>query len=214
MSPGFMAINRGKQSVALDLKAPDDLACMKALLEEADVFVLNVRGKAVERLGLDYDAVRAINPGIIYAHCVGFGQDGPYADLQAYDDVIQAATGTATLLPRVDGDPRARYLPSLIADKVAGLHAAYAVLAAVVHKLRTGEGQKVEIAMFEAFSHFMLLEHMAGLTFDPRTRPSVISARSIPTGNPSRRATALSASCPIQTKRGRAYSRCSEIPSF
>jgi crotonobetainyl-CoA:carnitine CoA-transferase CaiB-like acyl-CoA transferase len=214
MSPGFMAINRGKQSVALDLKAPDDLACMKALLEEADVFVLNVRGKAVERLGLDYDAVRAINPGIIYAHCVGFGQDGPYADLQAYDDVIQAATGTATLLPRVDGDPRARYLPSLIADKVAGLHAAYAVLAAVVHKLRTGEGQKVEIAMFEAFSHFMLLEHMAGLTFDPRTRPSAISARSIPTGNPSRRATALSASCPIQTKRGRAYSRCSEIPSF
>nr|WP_309229361.1 CoA transferase [Novosphingobium sp. NBM11] len=119
MSPGFMAINRGKQSVALDLKAPDDLACMKALLEEADVFVLNVRGKAVERLGLDYDAVRGINPNIIYAHCVGFGQDGPYADLQAYDDVIQAATGTATLLPRVDGDPRARYLPSLIADKVA-----------------------------------------------------------------------------------------------
>jgi len=171
MSPSFMAINRGKQSIALDLKAPDDLACMKALLEEADVFVLNVRGKAVERLGLDYDAVRAINPGIIYAHCVGFGQNGPYADLQAYDDVIQAATGTATLLPRVDGDPRARYLPSLIADKVAGLHAAYAVLAAVVHKLRTGEGQKVEIAMFEAFSHFMLLEHLAGLTFDPPNAP-------------------------------------------
>lgn len=171
MSPSFMAINRGKQSIALDLKAPDDLACMKALLEEADVFVLNVRGKAVERLGLDYDAVRAINPSIIYAHCVGFGQNGPYADLQAYDDVIQAATGTATLLPRVDGDPRARYLPSLIADKVAGLHAAYAVLAAVIHKLRTGEGQKVEIAMFEAFSHFMLLEHLAGLTFDPPNAP-------------------------------------------
>ncbi|QCI96193.1 CoA transferase (plasmid) [Novosphingobium sp. EMRT-2] len=171
MSPSFMAINRGKQSIALDLKAPDDLACMKALLEEADVFVLNVRGKAVERLGLDYNAVRAINPGIIYAHCVGFGQNGPYADLQAYDDVIQAATGTSTLLPRVDGDPRARYLPSLIADKVAGLHAAYAVLAAVIHKLRTGEGQKVEIAMFEAFSHFMLLEHLAGLTFDPPNAP-------------------------------------------
>src|SRR3546814_12594765 len=74
---------------SLDLKQPDDLACMKALLADADVFVLNVRGKAVERLGLDYDAVKAINPDIIYAHCVGFGQDGPYADLQAYDDVIQ-----------------------------------------------------------------------------------------------------------------------------
>lgn len=171
MSPGFMAINRGKQSIALDLKADADLATMKALLADADVFVVNVRGKAVERLGLDYAAVKAINPGIVYAHCVGFGQDGPYADLQAYDDVIQAATGAATLLPRVDGNPRARYLPSLIADKVAGLHAAYAVLAAIIHKLRTGEGQKVEVPMFEAFTHFMYLEHLAGLTFDPPNAP-------------------------------------------
>lgn len=171
MSPGFMAFNRGKQSVTLDLKDPDDLAAMKAMLRDADVFMLNVRGKAVERLGLDYDVVRTLNPDIIYAHCVGFGQDGPYADLQAYDDVIQAATGTATLLPRVDGDPRARYLPSLIADKVAGLHGAYALLAAIVHKLRTGEGQKVEIPMFEAFTHFMLLEHLGGLTFDPPNAP-------------------------------------------
>ncbi|WEK43862.1 MAG: CoA transferase [Candidatus Sphingomonas colombiensis] len=172
MSPGFMAINRGKQSVALDLKQPDDLAAMKQLLGDADVFVLNVRGKAVERLGLDYETVRALNPDIIYAHCVGFGQDGPYADLQAYDDVIQAATGAATLLPRVDGNPRARYLPSLIADKVAGLHGAYAVLAAIVHKLRTGEGQKIEIPMFEAFTNFMMLEHLGGLTFDPPNAPA------------------------------------------
>lgn len=171
MSPGFLAINRGKQSIALDLKKPDDLAQMRALLSDADVFVLNVRGKAVERLGLDYAAVKAINPDIIYAHCVGFGQDGPYADLQAYDDVIQAASGTASLLPRVDGNPRARYLPSLIADKVAGLHAAYAILAAVIHRMRTGEGQKVEIPMFEAFTNFMLLEHLAGLTFDPPNAP-------------------------------------------
>lgn len=171
MSPGFLAINRGKQSVALDLKKSDDLARMTALLKDADVFILNVRGKAVERLGLDYEAVKAINPNIIYAHCVGFGQDGPYADLQAYDDVIQAASGTATLLPRVDGDPRARYLPSLIADKVAGLHAAYAVLAAIIHRMRTGEGQRVEVPMFEAFTNFMLLEHFAGLTFDPPNAP-------------------------------------------
>jgi len=171
LSPGFLAINRGKKSVTLDLKQDADLARMRELLAEADVFVLNVRGKAVERLGLDFDTVRALNPSIIYAHCVGFGQDGPYADLQAYDDVIQAASGTATLLPRVDGDPRARYLPSLIADKVAGLHAAYAVLAAIIHKLRTGEGQKVEIPMFEAFTNFMLLEHLGGLTFDPPVGP-------------------------------------------
>ena len=171
MSPGFHAINRGKQSVTLNLKDPDDLACMNALVREADVFVCNVRGRAMERLGLDYETVRAANPAIVYAHCVGFGQDGPYADLQAYDDVIQAATGTASLLPRVDGNPRARYLPSLIADKVAGLHAVYGVLAAIIHRLRTGEGQKVEIPMFESFSHFMLIEHLGGLAFDPPNGP-------------------------------------------
>lgn len=167
MAPGFMAFNRGKRSLALDLKADADLARIKDLLRQADAFVVNVRGKALERLELDYAAVRAINPGIVYVHCVGFGQDGPYADLQAYDDVIQAATGTATLLPRVDGDPRPRYLPSLIADKVAGLHAAYAALAALFHRQRTGQGQLVEVPMFEAFSHFMLSEHLGGQSFDP-----------------------------------------------
>ena len=172
MAPAFMAFNRSKQSVILDLKDPDDLAVIKALLVEADVFVLNVRGKAVERLGLDYEAVKALNPNIIYAHCVGFGQDGPYADLQAYDDVIQAASGTATLLPRVDGNPAPRYLPSLIADKVSGLHGVYGVLAAIIHKLRTGRGQKVEIPMFEVFSNFMLAEHMGGKMFDPQSGPA------------------------------------------
>lgn len=171
MSPGFMALNRGKQSIALDLKRAEDLAVIRRLLADADVFIHNVRGKAVERLRLDYETVREINPDIVYAHCVGFGQEGPYADLQAYDDVIQAASGTTTLLPRVDGNPRPRYLPSLIADKVAGLHAAYAVLAAIIHRMRTGEGQKVEIPMFEAFTNFMLIEHLAGLTFDPPNAP-------------------------------------------
>lgn len=171
MAPGFMAINRGKRSLALDLKTPEDLAIVKQLLETADVFILNIRGKAAERLGLDYQNVKALRPDIIYAHCVGFGQDGPYADLQAYDDVIQAATGTTSLLSRVDGNPRARYLPSLIADKVAGLHAAYAVLAAIIHKLRTGEGQKVEIPMFETFTSFMLVEHLAAKTFIPANGP-------------------------------------------
>ena len=126
-----------------------------------------MRDKAIRRLGLDYESVKAINPEIIYVHCVGFGSDGPYADLQAYDDVIQAATGTASLLSRVDGNPEPRFVPSLIADKVAGLNGAYATFAAVIHKLRTGRGQFVEVPMFEAFAHFMLKEHLAGKTFNP-----------------------------------------------
>ncbi len=171
MSPGFMAINRGKKSVTLDLKSPDDNAVIKALLKDVDVFILNVRGKAAERLGLDYESVKAVNPEIIYVHCVGFGQDGPYADLQAYDDVIQAASGAATLMSRVDGNPSARYFPSLVADKVAGLNGANATLAAIIHKMRTGRGQCVEVPMFEAFTNFMLIEHLAGKTFDPPNAP-------------------------------------------
>lgn len=171
MAPGFMAVNRGKRSIALDLKSDDDRAVMLGLLRDADLFVVNVRGKALERLGLDYESLKAINPRLIYVHCVGFGQTGPYADLQAYDDVIQAATGTATLLPRVDGDPRPRYLPSLIADKVAGLHAAYGAMAALYAREKNGAGQYLEVPMFEAFSSFMLLEHLGGQTFDPPVGP-------------------------------------------
>ena len=171
MSPTFFSINGGKRSVALDLKSADDLATMHALLAEADVFVLNVRGKAAARLGLDYEAVRALNPGIVYVHCVGFGEDGPYAGAPAYDDVIQAASGATSLLSRVDGDVRARYFPSLIADKVSGLHGAYAALAGIIHKLRTGEGQRIEVPMFEAFTRFMLIEHLGGLTFEPPNGP-------------------------------------------
>ena len=167
MGPCHLALNRGKQSVLLDLKLEADKAVLRELIATADVFIHNVRKAAIDKLGFGYDAVRSIKPDIIYVHCVGFGSDGPYADFQAYDDVIQAASGTTTLLSRVDGDPRPRYMPSLIADKVAGLHGAYATLAAIVHKLRTGEGQHVEVPMFEAFTHFMMLEHLFGATFDP-----------------------------------------------
>ena len=172
MSAPWMAINRGKRSAVLDLKADADRAVILDLLREADIFVVNVRGKALARLGLDPATLKALNPRLIYVHCVGFGQDGPYADLQAYDDVIQAASGTATLLPRVDGDPRPRYLPSLLADKVAGLHAAHATIAALFHRERTGEARHVEVPMFEAFGNFMLLEHLGGLGFDPPNAPA------------------------------------------
>lgn len=167
MGPGFIALNRGKKSLVLDLKDQSDAEILRGLLSEADIFVHNIRDAAIERLGFGYEAVRALNPAIIYLHCVGFGSEGRYAGLPAYDDVIQAATGTTSLLSRADGDPKRRYFPSLIADKVAGLHAAYAVMAAVIHRLRTGRGQKIEVPMFETFTSFMMKEHLDGLTFDP-----------------------------------------------
>lgn len=171
MGACHMTINRGKRSVVLDLKAEADLATMRELIAGADIFVHNVRDEAIRRLGLDYATARALKPDLIYVHCVGFGSDGPYAGLQAYDDVIQAGTGAASLLSRVDGDPTPRYLPSLIADKVAGVHGAYAMLAALVHRQRTGEGQFVEVPMFESFAHFMLEEHLCAGTFVPPTGP-------------------------------------------
>ncbi len=167
MGAMHMTLNRGKKSIELNLKAAEDAAVMRKLLKTADVFIHNVRSKAIAKLGFDYDSVKSIKSDIIYVHCTGFGQNGPYRDLQAYDDVIQAATGVATLLPRADGNPRPRYLPSLVADKVAGHYGAQAMLAALIHKLRTGQGQHVEVPMFEAFATFNLTEHMQGATFDP-----------------------------------------------
>lgn len=172
MGPVHCTLNRGKRAIAVDLKQTDDRAMMCRLIESADVFVHNVRGEAMDRLGFGYDAVRTLRPDIVYVHCQGFGGNGPYAGLQAYDDVVQAATGATTLLPRADGDPRPRYLPSLLADKVAGLYGAQAILAAIVHRLRTGAGQCVEVPLFESFSHFMLQEHLFGAAFDPPLEPA------------------------------------------
>ncbi len=166
MSPGFMALNKNKRSITLDLKSQDDRDVMVDLLKSADIFIHNVRLNAIEKLGFGQEQVKAIKD-LIYIHCVGFGSGGPYDGLQAYDDVIQAASGTATLAGRVDGSGKARYIPSLIADKVAGLHGAQAALAAYIHKLRTGESQFVEVPMYEAFTQFMLAEHLGGLTYDP-----------------------------------------------
>jgi crotonobetainyl-CoA:carnitine CoA-transferase CaiB-like acyl-CoA transferase len=184
MGPGHMALNRGKRSAALDLKNTGDLATMQALVAGADVFIHNVRAEAIARLGLDYARVKALKPDIVYVHCVGFGSDGPYAGLQAYDDVIQAASGATTLFERVDGNPRPRYFPSLIADKIAGLHAAYATLGAIVHRLRTGEGQFVEVPMLESFTSFILKEHLAGMTFDPPNAPACYSRQVDPDRQP------------------------------
>jgi crotonobetainyl-CoA:carnitine CoA-transferase CaiB-like acyl-CoA transferase len=126
-----------------------------------------VRADAAQRLGLDYKAIAKLNSSIVYVHCVGYGSDGPYAGRQAFDDLVQAASGASDLLPRVDGNPEKRLFPSYIADKVSSLHAVYAVLAALFHRERTGEGQFVEVPMFESFTSFLLAEHLAGATFKP-----------------------------------------------
>jgi crotonobetainyl-CoA:carnitine CoA-transferase CaiB-like acyl-CoA transferase len=166
--PGMSAIfannNRNKKSVALDLKSAGGKAALSKLIPTCDVLIHNMRQEALDKLGFSYEVVRKLNPGIIYCAANGFGKDGPYAGRPAYDDVIQACSGIAGLFALRDGT--AQYVPSIVADKVTGLHLAYAVMAALLHKERSGQAPGyVEIPMFETMTAFSLNEHLAGATF-------------------------------------------------
>jgi crotonobetainyl-CoA:carnitine CoA-transferase CaiB-like acyl-CoA transferase len=151
------------------MKSEKGRRAVQRLLATSDVFIHNIRPDAIDRLGLGYEAVKKLKADIIYVHCTGFGLGGPYAGLQAYDDVIQAASGAVSLLPRVDGNPRPRYVPMLFADKVSGLHAVYATMAALIARSRDGEGQHVEVPMFESITSFNMVEHLCDATFVPPT---------------------------------------------
>ena len=166
LGPIYTNLNRNKRSVQLDAKTAEGKAAMTALLKDADIFFHNVRLGGMTRLGLDYDSVKAINPSIIYVHCAGYGEDGPYAKRQAYDDLIQAASGFAHLSTLRDGSEPA-YAPSLVADKTVGLFAVYATLAALYHRERTGQGQFVSVPMLETFTFFNMVENLYGETFLP-----------------------------------------------
>jgi crotonobetainyl-CoA:carnitine CoA-transferase CaiB-like acyl-CoA transferase len=166
MGSTFVTLNRNKRSVTLDLKEETDRAKLRALLPHAQVFIHNVRTSAMGELGFSYDEVAAINPSMIYVHCVGYGQGGPYAGRQAFDDLVQAASGAADTM-HDEGGSTLRMLPGYIADKVCGLHALYAVLAALFHRERTGEGQFIEVPMLESFTSFLMVEHLYGAAFEP-----------------------------------------------
>lgn len=166
MGPIYIAANRNKRSLCLDLKKPEAIAIVKELVRDADIFIHNNRPQAIDRLGLSYEDLKAVNPGIIYAYAMGYGRKGPYGDRPAFDDLVQGASGAATLQSRVDGTPP-QYIPSLIADKTTGLHLAIATLGALVHRQKTGEGQKIEVPMFETMTAFWMTEHLFGETYKP-----------------------------------------------
>lgn len=166
MGPIFLNANRSKRAITLDIKQAEGREALLKLCETADILVFNVRAKAMKRLGLSYEEVSAVNPRIIYAGMYGYGQDGPYAEKPAYDDLIQGASTLPHLFTRVD-DTEPRYVPSAIADRVVGLSAVGAILASVIHRDRTGKGQSVEIPMFETMTSFTLGDHMGGLTYEP-----------------------------------------------
>ena len=163
---GFASNNRNKRSLALDLKSEDGKEVLRRLVPTADALVHNMRQDALDRLGFGWEACRALNPRLIYCAAVGYGSDGPYSGKPAYDDIIQAAGGIAGLTWARDGAPA--YHPTVTADKVGALHVVYAVLAALLHRERTGGGgQLVEMPMLEATAAFSLNENLMQATFEP-----------------------------------------------
>ncbi|MBR0937976.1 CaiB/BaiF CoA-transferase family protein [Bradyrhizobium jicamae] len=166
MGPVFLNTNRSKRSICLDLKKPAGRDAVLRLIAKADVLVYNVRPQAMARLQLGYDVVSKINPRLVYAGVFGFGQAGPYAAKPAYDDLIQGATALPALMAQTsDGVPR--YVPNALVDRIVGLTAVGAICASLVHRDRTGQGQRVDIPMFETMAGFVMGDHMGGLTYDP-----------------------------------------------
>jgi crotonobetainyl-CoA:carnitine CoA-transferase CaiB-like acyl-CoA transferase len=162
----FLNLNRGKRGIVLDLKKPEGRAALLRMVPKADVLIYNVRPQAMARLGLSWEELKAVNPRLIYVGAYGYSQRGPYAAKAAYDDLIQGISGIPSLVKK-SGAPAPAYAPVNLADRVTGLHAVYAVTAALYHRERTGEGQSVEVPMFESLAHFVLGDHSAGQTFDP-----------------------------------------------
>ena len=161
----FLHTNRNKRSLVLDLKRPEGREAMMRLLERADVLFYNIRPQAMERLGLGYAQVSAINPRIVYCGAFGYGQNGRYANRPAYDDLIQGAVALPSLMQRLGGEPR--YIPAALLDRMVALTAAYSVIAALYYRERSGKGQSIEVPMFETMAQMILAEHMSGRSFEP-----------------------------------------------
>jgi len=169
MSGQFMAVNRNKRSIAVDLRHPDGKEVLRRLIATADALVSNIRPAGLERLGFGYETCRTINPRLVYASATGFGQDGPWAARPAFDEIIQAASGFASAM---GSDDEPAFVPSLVGDKICGMALTSVVTAALLHRERTGEGQLVEVPMLETLAAFNSIEMFGGIAFVPPIGPS------------------------------------------
>ena len=161
----FLNANRNKRSLVLDLKKPEAKKIFFKLAETADVLITSIRPAAMDRLGLGFKACQKVNGKLIYVALVGFGQSGPYAKRPAYDDIIQGVSGMASMQGGRNGDPT--FVNASICDKICSQVAAHATLAALYSRTNSKTGQLVEVPMFESMVGFNLVEHQAGMTFNP-----------------------------------------------
>ena len=163
-SASFLNLNRNKRSVAIDLKTARGVELVKRLAATADVFVQNFRPGVVERLGIDEAAIRAVAPQIVYVSINGFGEKGPYARKPVYDPIMQAFSGLTTVQAGSD-QQRPRLIRTVLPDKLTAVTAAQAIAAALVGRLRTGEGQHVRLSMLDAVLAFLWAPDMGAQTY-------------------------------------------------
>lgn len=167
----FLHANRNKRSIVLDLKTQDGKAALLKILEGADALVTNIRTRALRRLGLDYDSLAEVNPKLVVVNLVGYGEDGPYDGRPAYEDLIQGATALPSLLVQA-GSEEPHYVPLAFNDRAVGMNCVAALLAAVIYRQRSGQGQQITIPMFETMTQWVLGDHMGGRTFEPPLGPA------------------------------------------
>jgi crotonobetainyl-CoA:carnitine CoA-transferase CaiB-like acyl-CoA transferase len=160
---------RNKRNIDVDLKSDQGRGLLLRLAAWCDVFVTNLRPGPLARLGASYEDIAAVRPDVVYCRAHGWAGDSPRGAEAAYDDIVQAASGVADLARRVGGEPA--LMPTIFADKVSGLTIVYAVLAALLHRERTGEGQQIEIPMADTVSAFLLVEHGAAAIPEPPVGP-------------------------------------------
>ena len=167
----YLQANRNKRSIVLDVKTEAGRNALLELCRTADALIHNVRTAAMARLRLTYEDIRAVNAEIVYTALVGYGENGPYAGKPAYDDLIQGISAIPSLFSQ-GGRSEPRFVPINIADRIVGLNAAHAILAALLCREQTGKGQSVEVPMFETMTQFVLGDHFGGLSFVPPEGPA------------------------------------------
>ena len=170
MSGKFINFNRNKRSIGLNIKQPEGLAALKALIAEADVFVSNVRPEALLRAGLDHASLSAANPRLIHCSILAFGRGGRYYNRPAYDPIIQSLSGVAGTFHRAIGEPR--FVPMVMTDHTTGLIAAQSIGFALYRREKTGVGEAIDVPMFENMASFVTSEHLGAATFDPPEGPT------------------------------------------
>jgi len=186
MSGMFVNVNRNKRGIVLDLKKPAGRQALLRLAAGADVFAHSMRTDAITRLHLGYPELARANPSIVYLNVYGFSRRGTRSNDAAYDDTIQSVSGLAHLQERLIGRPN--FVSTVVADKTTAMTAAWAVLAALLHRARTGEGQEVEVGMYESMVSYLMVEHIGGQLFEPPIEPKLYERAVMPSRRPFRTA--------------------------